>query len=604
MLRERKNTLTHRLLLTYALIALIPVIVLVSIAVLAFQDEQVDLIIESSSTELEETESRIDSVLESMARLETAYQMRTDLAIMLSSPEIDWNNYDIITSYINEINEVQRELFLVSSVDDLHVYVYDYGIPERWPIILHSSRLDDVNDYTSWDFSYKGISLSISDSDEEDVVAHTIELSYYGRPYALLQTCIGMDSFFPEIYGLGDAGEQNDYVFALSDDGVNRIIPSSYDVSYDSVSQDVLDRGVSQILSSIDEGASRGVIRIFNGLKVFHMLYFYKENPSVLFIKVCPTEEINRTYALFFLGGIFFIFAIMSLLMLVVSYSTKRQTKALIGIMDAMGEVAKGNFDIVPPEDDAKSGDVSDAGRALISLTNQLKAALLEMKNQEAMLADTQIRAMQNQINVHFLINTVESIKMQAMMNDDTDVEHSLELLGELFRYTLRWKERFVDLKDELSYISTYIELMNFRNEYHVEYINLVDSKWDVIKVPKMILQPIVENAFKYSFNITGCDGRIILKSEEDDERICINVMNDGVPFNEEKREEVLDYLKNENPEKASRSGSIGLKNIQQRLFMFYGCDYKIDIMEREGMTCVSIPINRMGGGKYENPYC
>ena len=101
-----------------------------------------------------------------------------------------------------------------------------------------------------------------------------------------------------------------------------------------------------------------------------------------------------------------------------------------------------------------------------------------------------------------------------------------------------------------------------------------------------MILQPIVENAFKYSFNFTGSDGSIILKSEEVDDRVYINVMNDGVPFDDEKRKEVLDYLKRENPEKDSRSGAIGLKNIQQRLFMFYGDDYKIDIMEREGMTC------------------
>lgn len=597
MPRERKNTLAHRLLLTYALIALIPVIILVSIAAFALQKQQIDMIIETSNSELEETEARIDSVLESIARIETAYQMRTDLAIMLSSPEIDWNNYDTITSYIDEINEVQRELFLVSSVDDLHVYVYNDSIPERWPIILHSSRLEEADDYSSWDFSYKGIPLSISDSNEEDVVAHTIELSYYGRPYALLQTCVGIDSFFPEIYGLGDEGEQNDYVFTFSEDVVSRIVPSSYDVSNDSISRNVLDEGIDRILYSIESGESRGIIKIFNGLKVYHMIYFYKENPSFLFIKVCPTEEINRTYALFFLGGVFFILAIMALLIIIVSYSTKRQTKALIGIMKAMGEVAKGNFDVVTPEDDIKTGDVYDAGKALVSLTAQLRNALIEMKNQEAMLADTQIRAMQNQINVHFLINTVESIKMQAMLNDDLDVEHSLELLGELFRYTLRWKERFVELKDELSYISSYIELMNFRNEYHIEYINLVASKWDTIKVPKMILQPIVENAFKYSFNITGSDGSLILKSEEVDDRIYINVMNDGVPFDDKKRKEVLDYLKRENPEKDSRSGAIGLKNIQQRLFMFYGDDYKIDIMEREGMTCVSIPIRKMGGG-------
>ena len=596
-----KNTLTHRLMLTYALIALIPVIILVSVTSLALQKQQIDMIIQASNAELDETEARIENMIESVARLETAYQMRTDLAIMLSSPDTNWNDFDVITKYINEITEIQRELFLVSQVADMRVYVYNESIPERWPIILHQSRMTADAPLDGWSLSQKNVPLGISDSEADDVALHTLELSYYGRSYALLQTSLNFETFLSELYGLGEYGEQNDYVFQLSESGNTRVLPSAYqDEGHDSISPEALDKALSAITGELDNGIRRGEVSFFCGIRIIHVLYFYEEGPSLLFMKVCPTEDINRTYVLYLFGSLFFVFLIMAVIMFFVVYSTKKQTKTLIAIMAAMGEVAKGNFDVYLPDSDIRAGDVNDAKNALLSLTDQLRNTLQAMKNQEEMLADTQIRAMQNQINVHFLINTVESIKMQAMMNGDDSVEHSLELLGDLFRYTLRWKERFVLLKDELSYISSYIELMNFRNEYRVEYENLIDLKWEVLKVPKMILQPIIENAFKYSFSVAGKNGNIVLESEEKEDRVLIFVINDGVPLTEKKKEEVLEYLKNENPERNSRSGSIGLKNIQQRLFMFYGDDYKIDIMETEGRTCVSIPI-RKEVGHYEN---
>ena len=591
MHHRRKRTLTYRLLAAYMLIALLPIAMLVSVTAYAFQRQQVDMIIRASDSELDDSVIRIESIFESMASLETAFRMRSDLVDMLTSPDTDWQDFRTISFFIDELDEVQRELFLVPEIGTMHLFIYDEDVPERWPLILHASRLGDTP--PAWDYGWKDV---IADDFQDTVyLAKSGVESHYGRPYGILQTCVDLRTLLPEIFSTGDDGHQHDYAFHVSDGRIDRIGSSG---NRDSIPVSLLEEAAGMALERGDE---RGAIRLSGGLRFYDILYYHAATPSLLLIKVCPTEEIAATYFLYALGAVAIIILIMAFILFLSWRMTKRHTRTLIGIMDAMEEVAKGNFNAALPESEMNARDVEEARSAFVALTGQLRDALQAIKEQEQLLADTQIRAMQNQINVHFLINTVESIKMQAMINGDDSVEHSLDLLGELFRYSLRWKERFVPLSDELGYIDTYIELMNFRNDFNVAYHNEVDPAWYGIVVPKMLLQPFVENAFKHSFDIIGSDGNITICSEDGGDRVYLIVTNDGVVFDEDKRVATLEYLRKDVPEKSSGSSSIGIKNTQQRLFMFYGDDYSIMIRKDEQMrTQVIIPV-RKGGSVYED---
>ncbi len=593
--KERKRSLTYRLLLTYALIILIPVIILVSTTSILLQRERIDIISRTANAELDETVNRIEGMLEAIARIETAVRMRSDLINLIATPSTDWNDYDNIRLYIDEIDEIQRELFLVSQVDNIHVFLRNEKVPERWPVVLHERRLQECRE--PWDYSYSGVNIGITQTNENVNIAHTMALTHSGRRIGTIQSVINLNSFLPEIMNTGETGLQNDYAFYLSGEKAERILSDGVDISLDSVSSDVLDEAVSL---SLEDGNDRGTVDFHNGHRRYVAHYYHNSSSSLLFIKFVPSESIFNTVILYSSISFVAVVIIMGIVIFVSYVQTKRNTKNLVAIMDAMRSVAKGDIDVEVPKVQAKAWDIEDARVSLVKLVDQLKKAVREMEEKQELLADTQIRAMQNQINVHFLINTVESIKMQAMMNEDNDVEHSLNTLGELFRYSLRWQERFVPLSKELEYISHYVDLMNFRNDFNVDYMAVVDPVLLEAKVPKMILQPIVENAFKYSFEIIGKDGIIIIKSENLKDKFIISVINDGTIFSDEKRLEVLDYLKEDRPEKGGK-GDIGLKNIQQRLFMFYGSEYRIEInRDDEGHTVISIPIKKDDGGAHE----
>ena len=597
MARNRKMTLVRQLSFAYVAIAVIPVIILVLITVTALIRERIDMIVRTSSVELDETETRVHSILDSVARLETSFQMRSDLISIIASPDTDWESYETVRFYIDEIEDIQRELFIASSVDNMHVFLFSDAVPERWPIILRSERMSMENLESPWNFSGRETVLGVSGTAASETVTHTTKLTHYGKQYGFLQIVINLSTILPEMYTPDDDGMQGDFAFSFSSGDLERIVPVDSMAMEDSIGPQLLEDAAVSALS-MDE--DRGTVTVSKGFVSYRFVFFRDDSTSLLFMKLCPTADILSAYSLYALCGVASFILIMAILLFLSIQATKRQTKALVAIMDGMVEVSKGNFDVNPPSIPLKAVDVKQAGDAFIAMTTQLRAALVEMQEKEALLADTQIKAMQNQINVHFLINTVESIKMQAMMNGDEGVEHSLDLLGELFRYSLRWKERMVVLREEIDYIQTYVELMNYRNDFHVDCIVDIDSSLEMLAVPKMILQPVVENAFRYSFDVTGEDGTIIIRAEDEDDRVLLAVANDGVPFDSKARIRVMDYLRHDVPERQRGSGSIGLKNIQERLFMFYGPDYNIEIWQEEGWTRISIPIGK-GGGTHED---
>ena len=205
------------------------------------------------------------------------------------------------------------------------------------------------------------------------------------------------------------------------------------------------------------------------------------------------------------------------------------------------------------------------------------------------------MKAMQNQINAHFLYNALETIKMQAVIAGESDVEESINVLGKLMHYCLRWRVHTVTLEEEVDYIRSYIYLLNIRNDYVISLETEVEEKWKKIVIPKMSLQPLVENAFYYAIEPLGKDAviRVYTEAGNQEDRIWLCVQDFGKGIPEEKMKEISAYLADDTYERDSH-GSIGLKNIQQRLSMFCGKDYRMVVESKEGKgTLIKIPVPR-----------
>ena len=105
---------------------------------------------------------------------------------------------------------------------------------------------------------------------------------------------------------------------------------------------------------------------------------------------------------------------------------------------------------------------------------------------------------MQNQINAHFIYNVLESIKMMAEINEEYTISDAVTALGEMLHYNMRWNKFLVTVQDEMNYIQNYVELMNLRYDFTITLSVQIPENLYRQDIPKMSLQPIVENAITH----------------------------------------------------------------------------------------------------------
>ena len=215
-----------------------------------------------------------------------------------------------------------------------------------------------------------------------------------------------------------------------------------------------------------------------------------------------------------------------------------------------------------------------------------------ESIKREAALKDTAIRAMQNQINAHFIYNVLESIKMMAEIKEEYTISDAVTALGEMLHYNMRWNKFLVTVQDEMNYIQNYVELMNLRYDFTITLSVQMPENLYRQDIPKMSLQPIVENAVKYGFCDIFEGGLIRISVTEQAGQLTFSVYNNGTPMEEQMAEKLnglseipVSKMKDSFEEKKHGYGVI---NIITRLRLKYGEDVRFFYeSDTNGTVCV-----------------
>lgn len=201
-----------------------------------------------------------------------------------------------------------------------------------------------------------------------------------------------------------------------------------------------------------------------------------------------------------------------------------------------------------------------------------------------------ELKALQAQINPHFLFNTLESIRFNALEHQDADTARMIHLLGNLFRWNIQSGGLFVELRQEINYAETFIELQKLRYADAFDFETDVPQKLLGLGVPKFILQPLVENAIKHGQRGVSSGGIISITAREAPEgTLMIAVEDNGHGMDAEQVRRIREGL--DRPETETDDHySIGLSNVHQRIRILFGDAYGLDIQsEPEVKTVVSI---------------
>ena len=197
--------------------------------------------------------------------------------------------------------------------------------------------------------------------------------------------------------------------------------------------------------------------------------------------------------------------------------------------------------------------------------------------NMEIQLKKAQIRAYESQINPHFLYNTLDLIRMISVNGESDKLETVIVSISSLLRYNLS-TETEVYIEQEIKAIEDYFKILNIRYGDKFDYDIEVDPEVMNCRILKFLIQPLIENSVKHGIEISDKQGYIELSCKKVGDEIAIIVRDNGAGMSQEKLNEVVENMKNEN----ASDDHIGIRNIYKRMTLFYQNRGTIDFYSKE----------------------
>ncbi len=228
---------------------------------------------------------------------------------------------------------------------------------------------------------------------------------------------------------------------------------------------------------------------------------------------------------------------------------------------------------------------------------------VFEQENEENQILwkQAKISELQSQINPHFLYNTLESIRGQALEDHNQKIADMTEALAKYFRYSINKENDIVELSKEMENINNYIHIQQYRFEDRFQFLTKIDNDVDLsVKLPKMTLQPIVENALFHGIETRVSDGKILLKVTSNQKDVFIVVQDNGKGMDEETLRSIQVRFRTndgilENRELKKHMG-IALINVNHRLKLLFGEEYGLQVNSAFGIgTEVILTVPREG---------
>lgn len=273
-------------------------------------------------------------------------------------------------------------------------------------------------------------------------------------------------------------------------------------------------------------------------------------------------------------------------------------TKPLAKLARQAEQVGKGDFDVdfISVESRDEVGVLADAFNKMIDSLKEHVSQIKTRMAEESRLKETQLRMesslkesqlifLQSQINPHFLYNTLNAGAQLAMMEGAEKTTLFIENLADFFRYSVKHTGQTSTLAEEISQVETYLHIINVRFSGEIHYVKMISGSIDGILMPGVILQPIVENAINHGLRDVKWNKRIELSTRESVDHIRITVTDNGKGMTQQEIEGVLSGQPVPIEMDGQQHRGTGLKNVIERLRIFYGIHNVFEISS-DGPGC------------------
>ena len=281
--------------------------------------------------------------------------------------------------------------------------------------------------------------------------------------------------------------------------------------------------------------------------------------------------------------------------LLISNILSREITKPLRRLTESMSRVEKGQFDKANV-DVTMENEIGSLGKSYNLMTERIHTLMEQNVYEQKQKRKNELKALQAQINPHFLYNTLDSIIWMSEAGQNDEVVEMTSALAKLLRQSISNDNEQVELRQEIEYVKNYLTIQKMRYQDKLEYTIEIEPDVCHVMIVKLVLQPIVENAIYHGIKYKGSKGTLRIRAYADGEDVCIAVEDDGIGMDETVLRNIFDKRK-----KAHKQNGVGIPNVQNRLKLYYGEKYGIIYESRCGEgTRAIIRIPRHGEREHE----
>ncbi|NHN34641.1 sensor histidine kinase [Paenibacillus agricola] len=320
------------------------------------------------------------------------------------------------------------------------------------------------------------------------------------------------------------------------------------------------------------QGSLAGEFNGREGIFIFHKNQ-YKEMPLTI-VKFVPREAINESanqmlnrVLIIQVLAIAFVIVLASLL----SYITISPIKRLLQMI---GQVESGNFKMKPTNNQADELGILE--QRFQTMIHNLDELVIREYRSQLEISTARLKMLQAQINPHFLYNTLQSIGTLALRNGVEEISDKITELGSILRYSMDIETEHVPLLKEIRHVEDYLSLQKGRFKHKLSYTLSCPEEALQVLVPKMVLQPLVENSIVHGIEKGNGTGTLHIGIEMTGEKLNIRVIDNGkgidMPTIQQIKKEYASF------QQYRKEGGIGLMNVLYRLQLYYAAGFEWDI--------------------------
>lgn len=546
------NGIKVQIALFYMVASFFTVILIGFILYQSISNVVLDETLKSTKMSVEKSGTYIESYVDKVKDMTYVIANSPSTIDYLSDIEPDASDKEVIMTMINSTIEsdpsiasiiiVGKSGRLISNEASLNMDMSDDMMKEAWYVsaieagampILTSARMQKFNmDKDHWVIS---LSRELRDTDGQNIGVLVIDLKYSVIEDYLKDLDLGFDG----------------YAFILNN--YNEVV-YHYDTSY----FESLDKKEELIkMASMEQGYDSSMNRLFHQYTLSNADWTLSGVASLDSLNAIRRQLLETIVIVGFVGLIF--------LLISGTYIAGRITNPIKKLEEAMKNIESGLYEI-----EVEAGGCNEAQSLALhynQMVHKISTLLVDISEQEKSLKAYELNVLHSQINPHFLYNTLDTIVWMAEFGNSEKVVEVTTSLAKFFRLSLSGGSEVTNITQEVDHVRQYLFIQKERYKDKLNYEIELDESLSDVKIPKIILQPIVENAIYHGIRDLDGPGLIRITVAKDADDIVMSVSDNGVGFD-------TNAIQKQRDNNEIKLGGVGVANVDQRLKLAYGTDY------------------------------